>query len=73
MIAVCLFFGFTIPASAAHTIESTVATDGIIIDGLTKDWANWPVAYLEASLRVVGVSHDADLDWLVVELPPTNG
>ena len=60
MIAVCLFFASTNPSAAAHTIESTFVTDGIIIDGNTKDWGDWPVVYLEDSLRVVGVSHDQD-------------
>ena len=60
LLTVCLILGVAIPASAAHTIESTVATNEITVDGRTDDWEGSPVAYLEESLRVVGVSHDAD-------------
>jgi len=48
----------SIPASAAHTIDSTFATEGITIDGLAEDWEDSPVVYLEESLRVVSVNHD---------------
>ena len=58
MLPACLILTSAIPAAAAHSIESTVATDGITIDGNTKDWGDWPVVYLKDSLRVVGVSHD---------------
>lgn len=58
LLSACLILSFAIPATATHSIESTVATDGITIDGNTNDWDDWPVVYLQDSLRVVSVSHD---------------
>lgn len=58
LLPACLILASVNPASAAHTIESTVHPDGIAVDGLTVDWGDSPVVYLEESLRVVSVSHD---------------
>ena len=58
LLPACFILASVNPASAAHTIESTVHPDGISVDGLTEDWGDSPVVYLEESLRVVSVSHD---------------
>ena len=47
LLPVCLILATAIPASAAHTIESTVHPDGISADGLTEDWGDSPVYWSE--------------------------
>jgi len=37
LLPICLILATAIPASGAHTIESTVHPDGISVDGLTED------------------------------------
>jgi len=54
----CLCAAVASPAAAAHSIESIPTPDGVSIDGLTEDWDGVSVAYLEDSLRVVGIRHD---------------
>lgn len=58
LLPACFILAFVNPASAAHAIESTGHPDGISVDGLTEDWGDSAVVYLEESLRIVSVSHD---------------
>ena len=44
---------------AAHKVESHIPVNEITVDGDIGDWENVPTLYLEESLRVVGLSHDA--------------
>jgi hypothetical protein len=47
------------PVGGATKVDSQVPNQALVIDGDTSDWEGLTTIYLEESVRVVGIAHDA--------------